>query len=84
MRLLATGLLMAWAAAGQSAVQAEWRTVPLVVNGKLDAGWKHVGWGGFVVNPGRRTHTGRLAWNGTSRIYAGEIRRLPDSNRLSK
>ena len=52
MRLLATGLLVAWAVAGQSSAPAEWRPLPLVVNGKLDAAWKHVGWGGFVVNQG--------------------------------
>jgi hypothetical protein len=52
MRVLEMGLLMAWAAAGQSSAPAEWRILPLVVDGKLDAAWKHVGWGGFVVDQG--------------------------------
>ena len=43
---------MAWAAAGQSPASAEWRALPLVRDGKLDGGWKHVGWGGFVVDRG--------------------------------
>jgi hypothetical protein len=51
-RTLAVGLLTAWAAAGQSPASAEWRALPLVRDGKLDAGWKHVGWGGFVVDQG--------------------------------
>ena len=52
MRLLATGLLIAWAAAGQSSAPTEWRVIPLAVNGKLDAAWKHIGWGGFIVDHG--------------------------------
>ena len=32
--------------------QANWRTLPLVVDGKIDAAWKHVGWGGFVADQG--------------------------------
>jgi hypothetical protein len=43
---------MVCAAAGQTSVPAEWRALPLVVNGTLDSGWKHVGWGGFVVDQG--------------------------------
>src|SRR6267154_217280 len=29
-----------------------WRQLPLVVDGKVDDGWGHVGWGGFVVDDG--------------------------------
>src|SRR4030095_14541584 len=52
MRVLAIGMLMACTAAGQTSAPAEWRTLPLVVKGTLDSGWKHVGWGGFVVDQG--------------------------------
>lgn len=52
MRVLAVGLLVAWAAAGQNLAPAEWRALPLVRDGEVDAGWKHVGWGGFVVDQG--------------------------------
>jgi hypothetical protein len=27
-----------------------WRTLPLVTNGKVDANWTHLGWGGFGVD----------------------------------
>jgi hypothetical protein len=52
MRAPAIGLLMAFAAAGQSSAPAEWLALPLVVDGKLDSAWKHVGWGGFAVDQG--------------------------------
>jgi hypothetical protein len=29
-----------------------WRPLPLITDGKVDPGWKHVGWGGFVVEDG--------------------------------
>jgi len=29
-----------------------WRNLPLIANGKVDAGWSHVGWGRFVVDDG--------------------------------
>ena len=29
-----------------------WRTLPLITEGKVDANWVHVGWGGFVVEEG--------------------------------
>jgi hypothetical protein len=45
-------MLTAWTASGQPSAPAEWRTLPLVVNGKLDVAWKHLGWGGFVVDKG--------------------------------
>jgi hypothetical protein len=33
-----------------------WRPLPLITDGKVDANWVHVGWGGFIVDDGvRRT-----------------------------
>src|SRR5437762_4015249 len=29
-----------------------WRPLPLISDGKVDPGWVHVGWGGFVVDDG--------------------------------
>src|SRR6266566_4639240 len=29
-----------------------WRPLPLITDGKVDPGWVHVGWGGFVVDDG--------------------------------
>lgn len=29
-----------------------WRCLPLITEGKIDAAWAHVGWGGFVVDAG--------------------------------
>jgi hypothetical protein len=29
-----------------------WRSLPLIKDGKVDPGWTHVGWGGFVVDDG--------------------------------
>src|SRR5262245_15220929 len=29
-----------------------WRKLPLITDGKVDPGWVHVGWGGFVVDDG--------------------------------
>ncbi|MEO8429592.1 MAG: DUF1080 domain-containing protein [Verrucomicrobiota bacterium] len=29
-----------------------WRLLPLITDGKVDPGWIHVGWGGFVVDDG--------------------------------
>jgi len=29
-----------------------WRALPLITHGKVDPGWVHVGWGGFVVDDG--------------------------------
>lgn len=52
MRALAVGLLLTWAAAGQSSAAAKWRVLPLVVNGRIDSSWKQVDWGGFVVDQG--------------------------------
>ena len=52
MHMLAMGLLIAWAAAGECSSAAEWQVLPLVVDGKIDAAWKQVDWGGFVVDHG--------------------------------
>jgi len=52
MRVLAMGLLLTWAAAGLSSAPAEWEILPLVADGKIDAAWKQVDWGGFVVDQG--------------------------------
>ena len=30
----------------------EWRTLPLISDGKIDPAWVHLGWGGFVVDDG--------------------------------
>lgn len=35
-----------------SAADGNWRSLPLITNGKLDPNWVHVGWGGFVVDDG--------------------------------
>jgi hypothetical protein len=32
--------------------EAAWRRLPLITNGKVDPGWIHLGWGGFVVDEG--------------------------------
>lgn len=40
-----------FAAPPESAIPP-WRTLPLITNGKIDAAWAHVGWGGFVVDDG--------------------------------
>jgi len=36
----------------ETKVEPAWRTLPLIANGKVDEGWVHVGWGGFVVEDG--------------------------------
>jgi len=33
----------------ETKAEPAWRTLPLIANGKVDEGWVHVGWGGFVV-----------------------------------
>jgi hypothetical protein len=33
-------------------VEPGWRALPLIANGRVDEGWSHVGWGGFVVDDG--------------------------------
>lgn len=52
MRVLALGWLMVLAAAGQSPAATEWKVLPLVVDGKIHSAWKHMGWGGFIVEQG--------------------------------
>ena len=52
MRLLAIGLLLSSLAAGQNSAPAQWKTLPLIVNGKIAPAWKHVDWGGFIVDQG--------------------------------
>ena len=32
--------------------KSEWRTLPLIKDGKVDPNWMHVGWGGMVVDDG--------------------------------
>ena len=34
------------------AADAEWKTLPLIKDGKVDPAWVHVGYGGFVVDDG--------------------------------
>jgi len=35
--------------AGDTKADSGWRRLPLITAGKVDEGWCHVGWGGFVV-----------------------------------
>lgn len=35
-----------------STSESGWRSLPLITSGKIDRGWTHVGWGGFVVDDG--------------------------------
>ena len=36
----------------ESAKNSSWRTLPLIINGQIDAAWIHVGWGGFAIDDG--------------------------------
>jgi hypothetical protein len=36
----------------ESPSEPAWRPLPLIANGKVAPGWRHVGWGGFVVDNG--------------------------------
>jgi hypothetical protein len=36
----------------ESTSELAWRPLPLITDGKVDANWIHVGWGGFVVDDG--------------------------------
>jgi hypothetical protein len=38
-----------WAGEGTSSAGSQWRTLPLVTDGKIDMAWAQVGWGGFGV-----------------------------------
>ncbi len=37
---------------GPSRSDSRWRSLPLVSDGKIDAAWAQIGWGGFVVEDG--------------------------------
>jgi len=54
--LIACGLAIAWPGAlGQGAEMGDepaWRPLPLVTDGKVAEGWRHVGYGRFVVDDG--------------------------------
>jgi hypothetical protein len=39
-------------AAAEPASESAWRQLPLITAGKVDPGWLHIGWGGFVVDDG--------------------------------
>jgi hypothetical protein len=49
---VATLLLIPWAGTGSGADEKErpWRPLPLIKDGKVDASWAQIGWGGFVVD----------------------------------
>lgn len=49
--LFAIASLIAAVATAQDDVKP-WSQLPLVTDGKIDASWVHVGWGGFVVDDG--------------------------------
>jgi len=52
-------LLLAWGATGADPTlpsSRQWRSLPLITDGKIDAAWVQVGWGGFVVD-GRSLRT---------------------------
>src|SRR5688572_27268942 len=36
----------------EPASEPAWRPLPLITDGKVDPGWVHIGWGGFVVDDG--------------------------------
>jgi hypothetical protein len=36
----------------ESKSEPAWRPLPLITDGKVDRGWVHLGWGGFVVDDG--------------------------------
>ena len=48
--IMATGRCVV--AAGEDAPPAEWRSLPLIKDGKVDPAWVQVGWGRFVVEDG--------------------------------
>src|SRR6185369_2726643 len=56
--LSATVLLVAFEFSGpvlhgaETNTEPSWRPLPLITDGKVDPGWIHVGWGGFVVDDG--------------------------------
>lgn len=55
--ILATLPMILWTgrcviAGGDGVPPDEWRSLPLIKDGKVDPGWVQVGWGGFVVEDG--------------------------------
>ncbi len=54
MSVLAVALTWSLPVLRGAAADAEpaWRPLPLITDGKVDPGWVHVGWGGFVVDDG--------------------------------
>src|SRR5262245_45549144 len=49
---ITAALAVAGLCAAESKTEPVWRTLPLITDGKVDPGWTHVGWGGFVVDDG--------------------------------
>jgi hypothetical protein len=49
---LVVGLVLMSAASMLRGAEGEWRTLPLIKDGKVDPNWVHVGYGGFVVEDG--------------------------------
>ncbi|MHB1033861.1 MAG: 3-keto-disaccharide hydrolase [Pirellulales bacterium] len=51
---MAAAIACGWTVARGAETQAEpaWRTLPLITAGKVDEAWRHVGWGGFVIDQG--------------------------------
>lgn len=54
--LIAYGLVLAYglvvAQGAETKTGPDWRPLPLIVDGKVAEGWRHVGWGGFAVDDG--------------------------------
>jgi len=50
--LLCIPATFGWAGEGTAPAGSSWRVLPLVTDGKIDAAWAQVGWGGFAVDGG--------------------------------
>jgi hypothetical protein len=50
--LIAIGLSVLEARGVETQSERPWRILPLVNQGRIDAGWTQIGWGGFVVDDG--------------------------------
>jgi hypothetical protein len=50
--LIAIGLNVLEACGAETQSERPWRIVPLVNQGRIDASWSQIGWGGFVVDDG--------------------------------
>lgn len=48
--VIACGLAVSQGA--ETKAEPAWRSLPLIVEGKVAGGWRHVGWGGFTVDDG--------------------------------